>query len=280
MKYYNLSNGVKLPGVAFGTWLATTEKGEQNIVDAIDNGYRYIDTAAFYLNEEEIGRAIKTADIPRNELTIASKVWRKMLGYEKTMQSFNESLERLQMDYLDVFLIHWPRANMTDPDWEKPIQGSWAAMEELYNAGKIKAIGLSNFLPHHIEVLMKTAKVAPVIDQLELHAGYMQQTAVSYCKAHNILPQAWSPLAQGRIFKEQMLIDMANKYDVPLGKFLLTYLDQQDIALVVKSSTPKRMRENLDVGGFKISDEDMSMLNCMPQMGWSGEHPDMVDDDR
>jgi len=276
MRYYKLSNGVELPAIAFGTWLATTEKGEQNIVDALWNGYRYIDTAAFYKNEEEIGRAIIKSGVPREELTIASKVWRTMLGYEKTIQSFNESLERLQMDYLDVFLIHWPRENMTSADWAEQLQGSWAAMEELHTAGKIRAIGLSNFLPHHIDAIMKTAVISPVINQLELHAGYMQPTAVEYCKRYKILPQAWSPLGRGRIFEEPIIKDMAVKYGVSVSNFLLTYLDQQDIALVVKSSSPERMQENLNVGNFRIEDEDISILNCMPQMGWSGEHPDFI----
>lgn len=278
MKYYELSNGFKLPSVAFGTWLATTEKGEQNIVDAIENGYRYIDTAAFYKNEAEIGRAIKKTGIDRSELIIASKVWRTMLGYDNTMKSFNQSLADLQTDYIDVFLVHWPRADMTDENWPEKIQSTWKALEELYEQGKIKAIGLSNFLPHHIEALMKTAKIAPVIDQLELHAGYMQHAAVEYCKAHKIQPQAWSPLAQGRVLKDPTINKMAEKYGVSVGKFLLTYLDQQDIAVVVKCSSPERMRQNLDIGGFRISDEDMSILNCLPQLGWSGEHPDFVED--
>lgn len=277
MDYFELSNGVKLPKVAFGTWLATKEKGAQNIIDALDNGYRYIDTAAYYENEDEIGEAIEKTGINRSELFIASKVWRTDLGYESTKKSFHESLGRLKTDYLDLFLIHWPRADMTSPDWKVKIQDTWRAMEELYNEGRIRSIGLSNFMPHHIMTLMETAKIRPMVNQLELHVGYMQPVAVEYCKKNDILVQAWSPLGRGDILGDERILSVAKKYNKPIAQFLLTFLVQQGIAVVVKSSSADRMRINQDVSSFTISQEDMYYLMCLPQIGWSTEHPDMVE---
>ncbi len=275
MKTYTLSNGVEISALGFGTYLATEGNGKQGILNAFEAGYRYLDTASFYGNEEEIGAAIEESGISREELFIASKVWRTEMGYEKTKQAFAASLKRLGTDYLDLYLIHWPKAGRDVRDWKKIIQDTWRAMEELYDAGKIRAIGLSNFLPHHIEALRETARVMPMINQLELHVGYMQQEAVAYCKARGILVQAWSPLGRRALLAEPVVLDMAAKYKVTPAQLLLGFLDRENIAIIPKASTVERCLENKDIFDFALSEEDRYFLKCLPQMGWSGEHPDL-----
>ncbi|MBQ7934291.1 MAG: aldo/keto reductase [Lachnospiraceae bacterium] len=275
MKTYTLLNGVEIPAVGFGTYLATEGNGKQGILNAFAAGYRYLDTASFYKNEEEIGEAIRESGISRKELFLASKVWRTEMGYEETKTAFAASLQRLGTDYLDLYLIHWPKASADTPDWKQRIQDTWRAMEELYEAGQIRAIGLSNFLPHHIEALLETAKVMPMVNQLELHVGYMQEEAVRYSQEKGILVQAWSPLGRRKLLTEPVIQSFASKYQVTVAQLLLGFLDQQGISVIPKASTVERCKENLDIHGFTLSNEDMYFLKCLPQMGWSGEHPDL-----
>ncbi|MBE5928785.1 MAG: aldo/keto reductase [Lachnospiraceae bacterium] len=269
-----LNNGVKLPKIGFGTYRATENDGEQTILDALSVGYRYFDTASFYMNEEEIGNAIKKSGVPREDIFLASKVWKTQMGYESTLAAFEESLEKLQTDYLDLYLIHWPKT-ISDADWKQKLQDTWKAMEELYNAGRIRAIGLSNFLPHHIEALKETAIVKPTVNQLELHVGYMQEAAVAKCREEGIVPQAWSPLGRRRVLAEPIVVSMAEKYQATTAELLLKFLLQSDIAVIPKASSKERMSANLNLSDFEINEEDMSFLRCLPQMGWSGEHPDV-----
>ena len=273
--YFVLRNGVQMPSVGYGTYKTTDNKDEQLISMALEAGYRLLDTAAFYGNEEFIGNAIRKSKIPREELFLTSKVWKTELGYEKTMKSFAQSLLRLGTEYLDLFLIHWPRPDLETKNWEKLVQESWKALEDLYQQGKIKSIGVSNFLPHHLEVLKETAQVLPMVDQLELHVGYMQEAAVQYCKENGIQVQAWSPLGRRRVLEEPMVLQMAQKYGVSPAQLLLKFLLQQGIAVIPKASSFERMKQNLVDLKFEISFCDLSMLRSLPQCGWSGEHPDL-----
>ncbi|MBQ3920127.1 MAG: aldo/keto reductase [Oscillospiraceae bacterium] len=268
-----LDNGAVIPAVGFGSYLST-EGGANVIKDALDAGYRYIDTASFYNNEEQIGKAIAEYGIPREEIFLCSKVWQTELGTEKTRASFEESCRRLGTNYLDMFLIHWPKYG-NDPDWLEKARQAWAVMEDLYDEGRIKVIGLSNFLPHHIKPLLETARIRPMVDQLELHVGYMQEYTLSYLKSEGILPQAWSPLGRARVINDGEVRRLSMKYGCTAAQLLLRYLIQRGIPVIPKSSTPERMRENMDVFSFSISDEDMSFLSCLPERGWSGEHPDL-----
>lgn len=270
-----MKNQFVLPLIGFGTYKATETDGKDNILRALEAGYRYLDTAAFYFNEEQIGQAIKESGIAREELFIASKVWRTELGYEKTLKSCEESLKKLGTDYLDLFLVHWPRADQ-NPGWEEPLRQTWKAMEQLCEMGKAKAIGVSNFLPHHLEVIKPMWKIKPAVDQLELHVGYMQETACRYCRENGILLQAWSPLGRGRVMNEPAITEMAAKYKVSPAKLLLQFLVQQNISVIPKASSIERMKENLDISSFEIAESDMYFLSCLPQLGWSGEHPDFV----
>ncbi|MBP0970625.1 MAG: aldo/keto reductase [Oscillospiraceae bacterium] len=268
-----LPNGVTIPAVGFGSYLST-EHGMQTITDALAAGYRYIDTAKFYNNEAEIGEAIAQSGIPRKDIFLCSKVWPTDLGRENTLASFSESCRKLQTDYLDLYLIHWPKNEADDPEWFDKVQQSWIAMEELYEQGKVRAIGVSNFLPHHLRPLLETAKIRPMVDQLELHAGYMQEYALAYLREQGILPQAWSPLGRAKLLQDPEITKTAVKYGCSNAQLLLRYLNQRGIPVIPKSSSTKRMLENLDIFGFTISDDDMSYLSCLPERGWSGEHPD------
>ena len=253
-----------------------TDGSDERVVRmALDAGYRMLDTAAFYGNEAYVGKAVRESEIPRKELFLTSKVWKSDLGYEKTKKSVEESLERLQTDYLDLCLIHWPKPDPESTDWKELDRGSWKALEELYHRGTVRAIGVSNFLPHHLEALMEAAEVRPMVDQLELHVGYLQEAAVQYCKSWGIQVQAWSPLGRRRVLEEPMVVEMAQKYQVSPAQFLLGFLLQQNIAVIPKASSMERMRQNLELPEFVITEEDMHLLRCLPQAGWSGEHPDL-----
>ncbi len=273
-----LNNGTKIDAIGFGSYKVTDDltggKSVQVVLDALEVGYRYIDTAAFYGNEKEIGDALKMSGIARREIFVATKVWKTELGYEKTEKAIQASLEKLQSEYIDLFLIHWPKETPDDPQWKEKIQGSYAAMEDAYAKGLIKNLGLSNFLPHHILALNETAKVKPVLDQLELHVGHTQDAAVSYLLANDILPQAWSPLGRTRVFKHPAIIAMEEKYGVTVSDLLLRFLLQQGFSVIPKASTKAHMEGNLHPKNFNISESDLWFLKCMPSVGWAGEHPD------
>ena len=266
METVTLNNGYKLPLQGFGVFQITDLKQcEESVGNALKAGYRFIDTAACYGNEKAVGNAIANSGIARNEICIASKVWIQDSGYKKTMKSFEKTLENLKTDYIDLYLIHMPYGDY---------HGSWRAMEELYHAGKIRAIGVSNFLPHHIENLMQNAKVTPAVDQLEYHPGYTQQAAVDYCRKNQILVEAWSPIGRRRVFEEPLILELSEKYHVSPAQICLRFALQNGVIPMPKSSSMERMKENQDIFSFEISTEDMYRLETMPQIGWSGEHPD------
>lgn len=274
-QYFVLENGVKMPCIGYGTYKCTDGSDERIVRMALDAGYRMLDTAAAYENEEYVGRAVRESKIPREEIFLTSKVWKTNLGYEKTKQSFEASLNRLQTDYLDLFLLHWPKPDPEAENWKELDKESWKALEEFYHQGKVRAIGVSNFLPHHLEALMEEADVRPMVNQLELHVGYMQEAAVQYCKSWGIQVQAWSPLGRRRVLSEPVVEKMAQKYGVSASQFLLKFLLQQKIAVVPKASSMERMRQNLELPAFEITQEDLYLLRCLPQIGWGGEHPDL-----
>lgn len=271
---YTLSNGLKIPCMGFGTYNPKEGDNHQIIQTAIEVGYRYFDTASLYETERALGQTIRESGIARDEFFIVSKAWIDELGYEETKQAFERTLNRLQMDYLDLYLIHWPRRTEGDTDWKERNLGAWCAMEELYAKGKIKGLGLSNFLPHHMENILKNCKVQPVVDQLEVHPGYSQEAATAYCKSKGVVVQAWSPLGRSAMLKHPVLLEMAEKYEKSVAQICLRFLVQKNIIPLVKTSTEARMKENMDIFDFEITWEDMSILECMPQDAWLGEHPD------
>ena len=271
---YTLENGIKIPCLGFGTYNAKGGDNLEIIKTAIEAGYRYFDTASFYETERVLGQAIRESGIPREEFFIATKAWIDERGYDEVKAAMDRSLERLQMDYVDMYLIHWPKASLEESDWKERDVLTWRGMEEMYEAGKTKGLGLSNFLPNHLDVILENAKIKPQVDQLEIHPGYSQEAAVAYGQSKGIRMQAWSPLGRGKMIENEVLTRFAEKYGKTPAQICLRFSIQKGIIPLVKSSTMERMKQNMDIFDFEISTEDMQILSCMPQNVWSGEHPE------
>lgn len=270
---FTLYNGVTIPCIGYGTYKAADTNSCDIIATAATAGYRFFDTASFYGTETFLAEALKQADLPRNKVFITSKVWKAEMGYNETLEAFERTLKNLDTDYLDLYLIHWPRYTL-DGEWKQTCIDTWKAMEELYEAGRVRAIGLSNFLPHHMDVILDNCNIKPMVNQLEVHPGYTQEAAIRYCQERDILVQAWSPLGRQRVLEEPLLIELAAKYDVTPAQICLRFLLQRGINPIPKASSFERMRNNMDIFDFSITTEDMHRLNTLPQTGWSGEHPD------
>lgn len=271
---YTLRNGVKIPCVAYGTYKAKDENGADIISAAVEEGYRYFDTASFYETESYVAEAISRSGLPREDFFIATKLWKEEMGYEEALAACERSLKRLNTDYIDLYLIHWPKPTPDYEEWKQLDLDTWRALEKLYKEGKVRAIGVSNFLPHHLDNILENCEVKPMVDQIEYHAGYTQEATVQYCKQHGILVQAWSPISRGRIFHDVTLMELAEKYQVSVAKLALRFCIQNGIVPLPKAASRERMRENMNLFDFTISDEDMNRINTIPQVGWSGEHPD------
>ena len=273
---FTLSNGYKIPCIGFGTWQTPDGETAVNAVkEAIKLGYKHIDTAAIYGNEKSIGKAIKEIGINRDELFITSKVWNKERGYKTTLKAFEKTLNYLSLDYLDLYLIHWPASVNQFKDWDNINLETWKAMTELYKAGKIKSIGVSNFMPHHLKSLMET-EIKPMVNQIEFHVGFMQEETFKYCNDNNILIEAWGPLGTGKMLDNETLKEIANKYNKSIAQLCIRWCLQNNTLPLPKSVTPSRIKENADIFDFVISDEDMKKINSMPYFGGSGHHPDKV----
>lgn len=270
---FTLNNGVTIPCIGFGTYKAAEGDSSDSIVTAIKAGYRFFDTASFYETEVYLAEALKRTGLPRKEVFITSKVWKAEMGYNGTMEAFERTLKNLDTDYLDLYLIHWPRYTL-EGEWKQTCIDTWKAMEELYKAGRIRAIGLSNFLPHHLDVILEHCTVKPMVNQLEIHPGYTQEAALRYCQERDILVQAWSPLGRQRVLQTPLILELADKYNVSAAQICLRYLLQRGIHPLPKASSMERMKNNMDLFRFDITKEDMHRINTLPQTGWSGEHPD------
>lgn len=273
-----LANGMEIPAMAFGTY-KTGDPNKDIHKMAIEAGYRYFDTASIYETERSLGKAVKESGLKRDEFIIQTKLWYDERGYKEAREALMRSLDRLSMDYVDIYLIHWPRTPKdTESQWRERNKESWRAMQELKKEGLVKALGFSNFLPHHIEAVgTGDFPEPPVLDQLELHVGYGQHNAVDHCKKNNIIPQAWSPLIRGKLGDEKaagIIDNMAHKYGRSGTQICLRYLIERGIVPVVKSSTPEHMRDNLGAFDFTLSGDDMSLLESFPYSTWLGEHPD------
>ena len=258
---YKLSNGVEIPCIGFGTW--QTPDGDvcvSSVLSAIEAGYRHIDTAQGYGNEESVGLAVKKSGIDRKELFITSKLTNSEHGYERTLAAFEETMKKLDMDYLDLYLIHWPNPIAFRDHWQEANAGTWKAFEELYKAGRIRAIGISNFRPHHIEELMKTATVAPMVNQIRLCPGETQDEVVDYCRAHNIQLEAYSPLGVGKIFEVPEMKALAEKYGKSIAQICIRWSLQRGYLPLPKSVTPSRIKENTQVFDFELEAADVQLI--------------------
>ena len=270
---YELQNGVKIPCVGFGTW--QTPDGEiavSSVKEAIALGYRHIDTAAGYGNEESVGIAIKQSGIKREELFVTSKLNNPDHGYENTMAAFEQTMKNLDMDYLDLYLIHWPNPIKYRDMWQDANAGSWKAFEELYKAGRIRSIGISNFCQRHIEELMKTATIAPMVNQIRLCPGDTQDELAAYCKSKNILLEAYSPLGTGKIFEVEEMKVLADKYGKSIAQICLRWSLQMGFLPLPKSVTQSRIKENTDIFNFELSKDDVQVIsNLKGCCGYAGD---------
>lgn len=274
---YTLSNGVNIPCVGFGTW--QTPNGEtaiNSVLEAMKCGYRHIDTAACYGNEESVGKAIKLSRINREELFVTSKLWNTDQGYENTLKAFDKTIKDLGLDYLDLYLIHWPVVKEHKEDWKEAICETWKAFEKLYSDGKIRAIGVSNFKPHHLKVIFENCNIKPMVNQIELHPSHNQDETVKFCRNNNILVEAWGPLSTGRIFKVKEMQDIANKYNKSIAQITLRWHIQNEILPLPKSVTPSRIKENSMIFDFELLKEDMELIQNLKGCEGSGVNPDNI----
>ncbi len=263
----SLSNGVSMPYFGLGVFQAKDGKEVINAIDtAIENGYRLIDTAALYGNEKGVGEAVRKSPVPRNEIFVTSKVWNSDQGYDKTLKAFDKSMSRLKFDYLDLYLIHWPV--------KSKYKETWKALERLYAEKRIRAIGVSNFLVHHLEDLKSTAEVMPMVNQFEFHPHLVQPKLLDYCKKEKILPEAWSPLKQGLILDDDMLQDLGKKYKKTSAQIVLRWNLQKGVATIPKSVNQSRIVENASIFDFSLSPDDMRKIDRLDKHQRVGADPD------
>lgn len=257
----------------FGLGVFKVEEGSQvveSVKAAIKNGYRSIDTAAIYQNEEGVGKGIKESGVPREELFITSKVWNSDQGYEKTLAAFDESLRKLGLDYLDLYLIHWPGKD------KSKYKETWRALEKLYKDGKIRAIGVSNFNVHHLESLLEEAEIKPMVNQVEFHPRLTQLELRDYCKKQGIQLEAWSPLMQGKLLDNEVLAEIAGKYNKSVAQIILRWDLQSEVVTIPKSIKEHRIIENADIFDFELSKEDMEKINALNKDERVGPDPETM----
>lgn len=251
-----LHNGVEMPWFGLGVFkVENGNEATESVKAAIKNGYRSIDTAAIYKNEEGVGIGIKESGVAREELFITSKVWNEDQGYETTLAAFEKSLERLQLDYLDLYLIHWPGKDK--------YKDTWRALEKLYKDGKIRAIGVSNFQVHHLEELLKDAEIKPMVNQVEFHPRLTQKELRDYCKGQGIQLEAWSPLMQGQLLDNEVLTQIAEKHNKSVAQVILRWDLQHGVVTIPKSIKEHRIIENADIFDFELSQEDMDKIDAL-----------------
>lgn len=274
---YTLTNGERIPAIGFGTWqVQDGEEAYQSVLSALKAGYRHIDTAQGYGNEESVGRAVKDSGIKREDIFITSKLANSVRGYEATKKAIEESLNKLGTDYMDLFLLHWPVPVKYKDNWAHENAEAWRAMEEAQQAGKIRSLGISNFRRHHIDALLKTAKIKPQINQLRLCPGDTQEETVSYSRDMGMLPQAYSPLGTGKLFAVKELKDIADKHGKTIAQVALRWSLQRGYNPLPKSVTPERIKENLQVFDFELDQEDMDQINQMDGVVGYSTNPDTI----
>ena len=256
-KFMLLSNGVKIPSIGFGTYKSGDDEETAKIIkNALNLGYKMIDTASFYNNEVGIGNGIKESGIDRKDIFIVTKLWNDDHGYDNTIEAFNKSLNNLQVDYIDLYLIHWPNKLNAE---------TLRAFEHLYETGKVKAIGVCNFKVEHLEELKKTAKIMPMVNQVEIHPFSTKNNIINYCKDNNIKVVAWSPISRGRVLSNGLMIDLSQKYKKSIVQIVLRWHMQKGVIPIPKSSNENRIKENIDLFDLEISSEDMKAIDSLDE---------------
>ncbi|MDR2932935.1 MAG: aldo/keto reductase [Oscillospiraceae bacterium] len=274
---YTLHNGVKIPCVGLGTYSLVGEEGAALITQAIQNGYRHIDTAFGYRNEDSVGMAVKRCGVQRDALFITSKLPNDMHGYEKTLESFEATMKNLGMEYLDLYLIHWANPTAFRDCWEETNAGTWRAFEELLASGRVRAIGISNFLPHHIDALLKTAKVVPMANQMRLcpgDDGTNQKDISKYCERLGMRMIAYSPLGSGKVMDVPEMKALAQKYGKDIGQIALRWHLQKGFIPLPRSKNVERMKTNADIFGFELSEDDMTVITNLTDCCGPAPDPD------
>lgn len=278
MENYILSNGVQIPKVGFGTWQIPDGTEVYNSVShALKVGYTHVDTAQIYRNEEGVGRAIADSELAREKIFLTTKIWNDKHDYELAKASIDESLEKLSVEYVDLLLIHWPNpAALREKDaWKAGNAGAWKAMEEAYKLGKVRAIGVSNFMIHHLEALFETAEIKPHVNQVLLAPGCPQEELVSFCRQHGILLEAYSPLGTGSIFNNPLVQELAQKYGKSIAQIALRWSLQKGFLPLPKSVTPNNIEANLQIFDFELSTEDIARLDKVEGVSQQ-KNPDQV----
>lgn len=274
---FKLSNGVTMPCIGLGTrQVPDDDVLVKAIHSAVNLGYRHIDTAHIYGNERSVGVAVRTCGVPRSKLFVTSKLWNTDRGYKETLEAFERTMDALQIGYLDLFLMHWPAARGEAMTWQSINSGTWRAMEEIYRRGRVRAIGVSNFLVHHLVPLLARAEVVPMVNQIEFHPGYMQKATFDFCRSHGIQVEAWSPLGRGALIHHPVLVELAQQHGVTTAQIALRCCLQHGVAAVPKSLNPERQKQNAELFSFNLTPEEMERLDNLPQACFSGLDPDHV----
>lgn len=265
-----LNNGVNMPWFGLGVW--QVEDGNEaidSVKAALKSGYRAIDTAAAYGNEESVGKAIKDSGVARDELFITSKVWNKDQGYESTLAAFDATMKKLDLDVLDLYLIHWPVKGK--------YKDTWRAMEKLYKDGRIRAIGVSNFQPHHLDDLLADAEVVPAVNQVEFHPLLTQTELLAYSEEKGIQLEAWSPLARGKLFDNEVIKEIADKYGKEPAQVILRWVLDKGVVVITRSVKEKRIASNAEIFDFQLTTEEIDRISALNKNERTGPDPDNFD---
>ncbi|MGY0693822.1 aldo/keto reductase [Virgibacillus sp. FSP13] len=263
-----LNNGNQIPQLGLGVYKVPAEQVYETVKNALEFGYRHIDTASFYGNEEGVGKAIKDSGIPREEIFVTTKVWNDDHGLERALNAFDKSLNRLGLDYVDLYLIHWPVPNI--------FTETWKALEKVYKDGTAKAIGVSNFLDHHLLELAAIQEVQPAVDQIELHPKLVETSTINYCQERGIAIEAWSPLGRAKYLDDPLLVKLGEKYKKSPAQIIIRWHLQHDFVVIPKSTNKERQKENITVFDFHLDEQDMKLLDQMNEGMRVGSHPDNV----
>ncbi len=259
-----------MPYFGLGVYLSKDGNEVINAVKyALENGYRHIDTASIYKNEKGVGEGIKQSGVTREDIFVVSKVWNSDQGYDTTLKAFDDSLKRLDLDYLDLYLVHWPKEGL--------YKDTWRAMEKLYKEKRVRAIGVSNFLKHHLEDLMGAAEIVPMVNQMEFHPYLVQQELIDFCHENGIQYEAWSPMMQGHIFEMEEFKGLAEKYNKTIAQIVLRWDLQKGVVTIPKSAKNSRILANADIFDFELQASDMALLDAMDQGKRFGPDPDNFD---